>query len=102
MGRETIEGRVRTLESQVSIMFGTVSRIEQYMKDGVELRVQNTRDITEIKGCVLDFRSYQKGCDTERGEHGKRIEGLEKDRAYSRGAIATIIFVLGWLGFKSV
>lgn len=60
-----IQGRVSTLEA---VCQSTLPRIEAFMKEGVDQRVENAKNITSILDKVTDFHEYQEGCDAERKE----------------------------------
>lgn len=75
------ESRITKLEAAIS---SSLPRIEKFMENGVELRVANAENIVALKEInadilekVMDFRDYQKACDKEREDHGKRLDGVE-------------------------
>lgn len=97
----TLEGRVMVLENIIS---QDMPAIREYMKQGVELRVDGTTKLTQIKAACDASKDYQETCDIERERLRDRIETVEKKQSWATGVaagVAAIVSFVGWgLGLK--
>lgn len=101
---EKLEGRVMVLENDMTA-------IRKYMERGVELRVENTQILTEIKTVCTNSQKYQERCDNERMELAEKVTVLETWRSNQAAAVTMrsslvagtfglLTLALGFLGLK--
>ena len=90
----TLEGRVMLLER---IMNVDLPEIKEYMKKGVELRVENTEHLAEITASCKASAKYQTECDAERATIGTRVTKLETVNSNKEAVVSsrTKLWVVG-------
>jgi hypothetical protein len=91
-----LEGRVMVLEN---IINRDIPAIREYMAKGVELRVENTKHLTEIKSACDASQKYQEECDIERLTLRNRVEKVEKKQTWASGIAAGIAGVISFIGW---
>jgi hypothetical protein len=105
---EKLEGRVMVLER---IINDEIPLIRAYMQKGVELRVENTKHLTQIQAACDASQEYQERCDTEREKLGTRVGSLETYRSNQAaavtmrssivaGLVSAATLILGVVGIK--
>lgn len=69
-----LEGRVMVLESIINT---DIPAIREYMKHGVELRVENTEKLGAIQAACDASQLYQERCDKDRVTLGDGVEKVK-------------------------
>lgn len=95
MSEGKLEGRVMVLENTLKY---TLPRIETYMKEGNELRVEGMQKLTELSSAVINIGDYKKMCDKDREELAKRITAAERKLAQQHTIVATVAVVFTVIG----
>ena len=85
---------MRDNNARIAVLEKTMTRIEDYMKEGTGLRVQNIQALAEIKAGMNDLAKYTMRCDNERASQEERIRVLEDNSNKQKGWVAAISFIV--------
>ena len=94
---------VSEILQRLSVVETVLPRIEEYMKQGVELRVQNTQRLADIQASCDNSQRYQENCDTERRKLSSDVIDLQTWRSNQNAAISMRSAIMGGVaGFLTV
>lgn len=77
-----------------------IPAIREYMKNGQELRVENTKHLAEIKASCDANQAYQLRCEDKQDTLDGRVATVEKKQTWQSGiaaGVAAVVSFIGWI-----